>query len=279
MEELKISNLDKWKYVLPFIQKLIPTDISIGLTNRKEYLLYLAGKRYDLKIKNGDPVKPESAINKAMIEDRQIDMCMDKTLYGQTYIASAIPIYDYNNDIIGAVAISTSTEIQDQVMQMSSELSNSIRIIASTTEEISVQTQEVSMACKKLEQLSQDSMERVLKTNNILEMIRSISTKSNMLGINAAIEAARVGEQGRGFAVVAGEIRKLAENSHRSIERITEIVKGIQVESEYNQNEISNIGKMTSQIAEAVTNIAKTLQMTETMASKLDYIAEGLKNN
>ncbi len=277
MEKIEISNLEKLEYVLPLIQKIIPNDVSIGLTNREKYLQYLPGKKFDLKIKVGEPIKPESSVNKAMIEGKKIHIRIDKTVYGQAYVVSAIPIYDDGNNVIGAVAISTSVEIQDMVMEMSSELSNSIGIISSTTQKISAQAQGVAAVCNELGRISQDSGTRVLKTNNILDVIKNISTQVNMLGLNAAIEAARAGEKGRGFSVVAKEIRKLAENSYQSIKQISEIVTAIQADSEYNQNELNNISDMTLQIAEAVTNISEILTITETMASKLERIAEGLK--
>lgn len=122
MENPKINILDKWQYVLPFIQKLIPTDIAIGLADREKYLLYLPGKNFDLKINVSEYIKPDSSISRAMIEGREIHIRIDKEIFGQEYFVSALPIYDDYNNIIGAVAISTSTQIQDLVKQISSEI-------------------------------------------------------------------------------------------------------------------------------------------------------------
>lgn len=273
MEEQKISNLDKWQYVLPIIQNLLPGDIAIGLTDREKYQLYLRGREFDLKIQIGAPIKSGASVERAMNERRQIDVKVDKAVYGQSYIASAMPIYDDYDEVIGAVAISTSVEIQDQIMQMSSELSDAINIIAGSTQEISAQSQDVAGACKLLEQLAQDSDARVKKTNHILEVIRDLSLQTKLLGFNAAIEAARVGVSGLGFGVVADEISKLAQGSEQSIKQIAETITGIQADSEYNRNELKHVGEMIIQISEAVTNIAKTMQTTSMLASKLDHIS------
>ncbi|WP_371365436.1 Putative sensory transducer protein YfmS [Sporomusa rhizae] len=268
--------LTYFEQVFPYLANLSTGEVGVSLTDRDKYLLYQPSRSLHLKINKGDSIKQGSAVYRAIHEQKRIMVHVDKTLFGQPYIAVAVPLYDDRHQIVGAVCIQEPVERQESLKEMATQLSSSITILAGATQDISAQTQELSAVSRTLTQLSHESETKVSETDQILGLVKNITGQTNLLGLNASIEAARVGEQGRGFSVVAEEIRKLAASSTDSIKKIDAIIKAIQVYSHNSKSQIEHIGNALTQVAESISSIAGTAQQISSMAQQLDQMADSL---
>lgn len=270
---------DQYLRVLPMLGNLL--DICFLMLDREKYLFVQSSSTYVVtNAKVGDPFVTSGSAVRAMSENRRIVTRLDKAIAKTKHsmFSSSMPIRNEAGEVIGAVTAVETVDKQDAVRDMADELTQAIGTLASNAQEISAQTQEISGLGQELVGKASDSLCRVKETNQVLEMVRGIAGQTNLLGLNAAIEAARVGEQGRGFGVVAQEIRKLADGTSESVKRIAQIIGAVQADSEYNKKQLEHIGMAISQIASATGDTAETVQKTNALAVKLNALAEDMFN-
>lgn len=130
--------------------------------------------------------------------------------------------------------------LAQQKDQMLSEINKQAQQLAGMGEQLNATVEQVPDIIKDVSEFIRNfgdllsrSVAEVKKdlrdTDEVLEFIRKVADQTKLLGINAAIEAARAGEHGRGFGVVAGEVRKLADHSAVSVNKIVTIMKNLEV--------------------------------------------------
>ncbi|XXF10162.1 methyl-accepting chemotaxis protein [Pseudomonas sp. D1-3] len=161
--------------------------------------------------------------------------------------------------------------------------------VARTLKAIQDLTQNVGHTSGQVQQLSA----RAQEISKVVEVIRAIAEQTNLLALNAAIEAARAGEQGRGFAVVADEVRALAHRTQQSTQEIEQMIGGIQNDSvqavramEHSQQMAGdstavaqNADSSLQQIAEAITLINERNILIATAAEEQAQVAREIDRN
>jgi methyl-accepting chemotaxis protein len=111
--------------------------------------------------------------------------------------------------------------------EMSGTVKTALDQITEAINDLNIKVQDVVDANAQILNMVKESKENTENTNEILEFIQEISSQTNLLGLNAAIEASRAGKFGRGFEVVAKEIRKLSSSTSESVKKVDEVLKGI----------------------------------------------------
>jgi hypothetical protein len=265
--------LELFMKLAPYLNDALPQDIGISITKDGRYAMYVPGKKFNLNTPVGAEVLAGATKQVLETGNRIVRVIpKEKSALGQAYVACAMPIKE-NGQTIGCVTTTQSVSAMDKVSSAAADLAAASGNLATGVASVANQSKGVAQSCTRLQALG-DQLTGVAKsTDEIVTFIRGVSGQTNLLGLNAAIEAARVGDAGRGFGVVADEVRKLAVASSESVNRITASLSEMHETIKSLAQEIKSIEGSVSSQDNSMKELAAAVQSLNAMASQLSGAA------
>jgi hypothetical protein len=264
--------------MLPMMAALF-TDRTVGFyaTDREKFIMKIDPLDRVTFVKPGQPFAKGGAADYVMDSRQPIAVELGAELYGLPLRVATFPLFDDDTDeAIGTFGMVITRHNAEAMKEMAVSFINGLTEISAALQQTASSAASINASEQKLNQHIEEIQHSASEIFSILDSIKSIADQTKMLGLNAAIEAARAGDAGRGFGVVAEEIRKLSESSKQTAEGIGKLTRIIQEKI----NIASESSQLTVQASEeqaaASEEISASIEGLLAIANKLNDVAENI---
>lgn len=223
--------LDALQQVLPMLKDIIGQDFQLSLCDRTTALATWPADSFSLpSVELGKELDRSIPGHRNMIEvmesGRRNESVLPKQVLGVPVKGILTPVRE-NGKVVGLVACAYSLEKDVKIQESVEALDTSLNASKESLDQISKEADELAEKIEAIRQATDQVRAEVKKAFDMIHTIEGNASRSNILALNASIEAARSGTAGRGFAVVASEMGKLAQMSGSSAKAINDSLNDI----------------------------------------------------
>lgn len=268
--------LDALMITLPIVKNIFGLDVQICLCDKEKTIgvWYADSFRMDTPVgERIDPQKPgHDMMIKAMETGRGNSGILPEFVYGVAVDGIITPILE-DGKIVGAVSAAVSIRDRKEIELSAENLNHNLINCQKIINENAQESSNLAAKLDTVRTFSYGIEELVKDTSTIVKKIQNNSHRSNILAINASIEAARVREKNNGFSVVANEMGDLAKISGESTKSISILLEKIFVKIKGIMEEINTLADISISQATTMEEMASSLDEITVAASRLEKIS------
>ena len=254
--------------IVPVIKDALGMDIMMSVTNGEEFLAYWRGDKMVADIHVGDKLNHDDPMWTSFTTGEKLEMVCPADVYGFEFRAITIAIKD-GADIVGTMGIAISMENESFTKEASATLLESISFVNEEMQGINSDNDVIKESAEELREITERIKKNIEEVQNFARGIQKISNNTNMLSLNASIEAARSGEMGRGFAVVAEEMRKLANDTKDSSGKILDILERFNIDIEHMNKNLEDQEKSQQEEADLSNRLFEEVNKIESLTRQV----------
>lgn len=207
----------------PFFAQLCrEEDIALAIADKEKLIFYSPDRSNPLDVKPGSLISKGQGIEVAMSTRQMVIRPIPKEVFGIPSRTIAIPVIDEKDEVVGAIAFGVSLARQSKLSELAELLVSANTQITGSISNLLETSKELREAQESMSKSADQTKEEVHETTKITDLVKRIASQTNILGLNAGIEATRAGSAGRAFQVVANEVRKLAGDSVNAVQQAEE---------------------------------------------------------
>jgi methyl-accepting chemotaxis protein len=276
-------------------------DAAVANTDRSDEIGQMArtvGVFRDAMIETNRLREEQAAVEARQMQQRKADMNrladQFESQVGEiiTLVSTAASQLEGSAGTLSKTADTVQT-VSQRAASASSDASSSVHSVAAASEELASSVAEISRQVDASARIAGEAVDQAQKTDgrisqlsqaaarigDVVDLIKNIAEQTNLLALNATIEAARAGEAGRGFAVVASEVKALAEQTAKATGEIGQQITGIQAATQESVGAIKEISSTIEKLSEISSTIAAAVEeqgaATQEISRNVQQAAQG----
>jgi hypothetical protein len=259
----------------PILCEMFADGAVMFVTDLYKFAKVQNSKAFQLpQLKVGENFKKDTTPATVVETKKPISVEYDSSVYGVPVLTVCYPLFSEDTgEVIATFGLVIPKVAAVNLREISKSLEDNLTAASATVEELAASASNIHSNEQELNKSISEITELSKEINDISSFIKEIADETKMLGLNAAIEAARAGDVGKGFGVVADEIRKLSDQSKSTVPKIQkltdEIIAKVSESTEKSQNSLSS----SQEQAAATEEVTSSIEEITSMAEELNKIA------